>query len=198
MKQGKVSILMPFKNTDQFLEESVNSILVQSYKDWELIAVDDHSTDLSRETMTRFAQAEPRIKVFQNTGRGIIPALRTAFHNSNGVFITRMDSDDIMRPEKLQTMVSDLQRMGTGHVALGQVQYFAEHGISDGYDRYEKWINQLTATGTNYDDIYKECVIPSPSWMVYRETFSHLGSRFQRQDHCQIAGFSKSSLCLAL
>ena len=175
MNTDKISILMPFRNTDQFLKEAVNSILYQSYKDWELIAVDDHSTDRSKEIMLGFAEADTRIKVLGNTGTGIIPALRTAYNYSSGAFITRMDSDDIMQPEKLQSMISDLLRMGTGHVALGQVQYFSDSGISDGYSKYEKWINKLTASGTNYDEIYKECVIPSPCWMVHRKDLERCG-----------------------
>ena len=175
MNADKISILMPFRNTDQFLEETVNSMLHQSYRDWELIAVDDHSTDRSREIMLGFAAADKRIKVLENTGKGIIPALRTAFNSSSGDFITRMDSDDIMQPGKLLSMISDLLRMGTGYVALGQVQYFSDDGISDGYSRYEKWINGLTASGTNYDEIYKECVIPSPCWMIHRKDLERCG-----------------------
>ncbi len=175
INRDKISILMPFRNTDQFLEEAINSIRHQSYEEWELIAVDDHSTDRSRDIMIGFAETDKRISVLENRGKGIIQALGTAFNQSTGAFITRMDSDDIMRPEKLQSMTSDLRRSGTGHVALGQVQYFSDHGISDGYSRYEKWINGLTASGTNFDEIYKECVIPSPCWMVYREDLERCG-----------------------
>jgi hypothetical protein len=79
-----------------------------------------------------------------------------------------MDSDDIMHPEKLQNMLSDLQKHGKKHVALGLVKYFSTEGISDGYSRYETWLNELTKQGSNYNEIYKECVIASPCWMVHR------------------------------
>ena len=56
-------------------------------------------------------------------------------------------------------------------VFFGQVKYFSDRGISNGYGRYEEWLNGLTSTGNNFDEIYKECVIPSPCWMVHREDF---------------------------
>ena len=90
-----------------------------------------------------------------------LAALRLAYLNSKGEFITRMDSDDIMAPQKLLVMIGSLIQQGKGHLAVGQVTYFSERGISNGYERYEQWLNQLTETGTNYSEIYKECVIPS-------------------------------------
>ena len=176
MQEGKVSILMPFKNTAHFLEECVNSILEQSYDNWELIAVDDHSSDNSYKTVLDFQRREPRIRVLTNQGDGIISALRTAYSSAEGQFITRMDSDDIMVRHKLLSMVENLQKSGKGHVALGLVKYFSEEGISEGYSKYENWINQLTMSGVNYTDIYKECVIPSPCWMVFKEDLDRCGS----------------------
>ena len=80
-----------------------------------------------------------------------------------------MDSDDIMSPEKLEIMANSLQKHGKGHIALGLVNYFSKEGISEGYANYEQWLNKLTKQGVNYSEIYKECVIPSPCWMTYRE-----------------------------
>ncbi|WP_394972156.1 glycosyltransferase family 2 protein [uncultured Croceitalea sp.] len=166
-----VSILIPFKNTEEFLIDCIDSILNQTYKDWEVIAVNDHSTDKSLQIVTSYTLKNSKVKVYTNAGNGIIPALKLAYSKSSGEFITRMDSDDIMKPNRLQIMVDSLQKMGKGHVAVGQVKYFSNRGISDGYSRYEKWLNGLTAKGTNYSEIYKECVIPSPCWMVFREDF---------------------------
>ena len=113
--------------------------------------------------------------MFSNKGTGIIHALRIAYAQSNGQLITRMDSDDIMSSDKLQVMVDSLLAHGKGHLAVGQVKYFSEQGISDGYARYEKWLNALTESGNNYSEIYKECVIPSPCWMAFREDLDACG-----------------------
>jgi len=171
MQNGKVSIIIPFKNTAHFLPECLDSIVNQTYREWEVLAVNDHSTDKSFELLTSYSQKDDRIKVFQNTGNGIIPALQTAYAHSNGQFVTRMDSDDIMEPHRLEVMVKSLIENGQGHVAVGQVKYFSNRGISNGYERYEKWLNRLTSEGNNFDEIYKECVIPSPCWMTHRADF---------------------------
>ncbi|WP_350288654.1 glycosyltransferase [uncultured Croceitalea sp.] len=175
MHKGLVSIVIPFKNTAQYLTECLNSILIQSYKNWEVIAINDHASDNSLSVVESFAKQDSRIKVFSNNGTGIIPALQMAYSKSKGSFITRMDSDDIMKPNRLQVMTDLLLKHGKGNVSVGQVRYFSDRGISDGYSRYEKWLNGLTALGTNYSEIYKECVIPSPCWMVYREDFDNCG-----------------------
>ncbi|KQC29217.1 glycosyltransferase family 2 protein [Flagellimonas eckloniae] len=171
-----VSILIPFKDTEIFLRECLDSILNQTYKKWEVIAVDDNSKDKSFELLAKYSKKDKRIKVLKSNGNGIIPALRTAYMNSSGGFITRMDSDDIMKPNRLQIMVKSLLQEGNGYIAVGQVTYFSDKGISDGYDRYEKWLNRLTAAGENYSEIYKECVIPSPCWMVFKEDFETCGA----------------------
>ena len=171
-----ISILMPYKNTSEFLEACLNSIIEQEYTHWELLAVNDHSTDLSQEILQEYAKREPRIKLGLNKGQGIIPALQTAYAMSSGAFITRMDSDDIMSADKLQSLLNGLKSYGRGHVAIGKVKYFSDRGISDGYARYERWINALTEKGENFKEIYKECVIPSPCWMVSREDLDLCGA----------------------
>ena len=107
-----ISILMPYKNTGRFLEACLDSIIEQGYNHWELLAVNDHSTDHSQDILQDYARLDPRIKLRLNSGKGIIPALRTAYAISSGAFITRMDSDDIMYPDKLQHLLSGLQSHG--------------------------------------------------------------------------------------
>ncbi|WP_281543302.1 glycosyltransferase [Maribacter aestuarii] len=176
MGQPQVSILIPFKNTAPYLPECINSIMEQTLSQWEIIAVDDGSTDDSLEIMQDYAIKDERIQVLNNRGTGIIEALRTAYELSHGEFVTRMDSDDLMASQRLEHMVAALKERGKGHLAIGQVKYFSARGISNGYDRYEKWLNKLTCKGNNFSEIYKECVIPSPCWMIQREDFERCGA----------------------
>jgi glycosyltransferase involved in cell wall biosynthesis len=169
MQEPLISILTPFKNTAEFLAECLDSICNQTYQNWELIIVNDHSEDDSSAIVRQYAANDHRVKLLNNEGTGIIEALRTAFDHSKGDLITRMDSDDIMTLDKLEILSSLLLNSGKGHIANGLVKYFSDKGIGDGYDRYEKWLNKLTTAGTNYSEIYKECVIPSPNFMVHRE-----------------------------
>ena len=175
MQKPLVSIIIPFKNTVTFLAECIDSILEQDYKNWEVLAVDDHSTDASKQCLENYTTTDSRIQVFTNKGNGIINALRLGYSHSKGEFITRMDSDDIMTSNRITVMVNSLLKSGKNHLAIGKVKYFSEKGISNGYERYEQWLNNLTKNGSNYTDIYKECVIPSPCWMAHRKDFEHCG-----------------------
>lgn len=176
MQYPLVSILIPFKNTEAFLPDCLDSIIKQTYNNWELLIVDDFSSDNSYSLVRSYVLKDNRIKILRNEAPGIISALQLAFKNSKGNFITRMDSDDIMPLDKIEVLVDNLIKHGKQHVATGLVYYFSAEGISDGYKNYENWLNTLTIAGSNYSEIYKECVIPSPCWMVYREDLLTCGA----------------------
>ncbi|MCU0348004.1 MAG: glycosyltransferase [Saprospiraceae bacterium] len=166
-----ISILMPTFNTAPYLAECLDSILAQTEQDWELIAVNNFSTDASPEILQEYARKDGRIRFFHNEdelGRtGVAPANRFAFRQSRGPLVTRMDSDDIMPPTRLALMKKMMLEHGPGHVATGAVQYFGEDGVGDGYRRYESWLNELAATGRHFTEIYRENVLPSPCWMAW-------------------------------
>lgn len=171
MSHALISILVPFKNTETYIAECVDSILKQSYANWEAIFIDDNSDDSSYSIIESYTQKDARIRLYKNDANGIINALKTAYKYSSGQYITRMDSDDLMTPIRLKTMLNNLEKHGKKHLAVGQVKYFRADGLSDGFARYERWLNKLTVEGNNYSEIYKECVIPSPCWMLHRDDF---------------------------
>lgn len=176
MQQPLISLLVPFKNTENYLTDCLESAIIQTYKNWELICVDDGSTDSSYSLVELFALKDNRIKLYKNPGSGIIDALQFALEQSKGDYISRMDSDDMMHPHKLQTLLTNLMAYGKYHVAVGLVRYFSDEGVREGYQSYETWLNDLTRTGQNYSEIYKECVIPSPCWMVHRDDLIACGA----------------------
>ncbi len=153
----------------------MDSILSQSYSGFELIVVNDHSKDHTLSILNHYATLDARVKIYNNTGKGIIDALQLAYSKSSGEFITRMDADDIMKPHKIELMVNKLQEKGKGFVAVGLVEYFSKEGIGEGYFHYQEWLNGLTLTERNFEEIYKECVIPSPSWMMHKTDFEAIG-----------------------
>lgn len=165
-----VSILMPARNTEKYIFACIASIVEQAYQNWELIVVDDHSTDKTHELIKSFEENDVRIKYHLNKEQGIIPALSLAFKNSSGELITRMDSDDIMPKHKLDKMVETMPENGK-IIVTGKVKYFSNESISEGYQRYEAWLNDLVDKGTYWEFIYRECVIASPNWLAHRNCF---------------------------
>lgn len=171
-----VSVLLPVYNAAAFLPECLDSILAQSLQNWELIAVDNASTDDSLAILQAYAAQDSRIRVFSNSPNSIILALRLALRESRGTWITRMDADDRMAPQKLALLRDALTNKGPGHLATGLVQYFSATTLGDGYRRYAAWLNALTWQSRNFDDRYKECVIPSPCWMCHRADLLRCGA----------------------
>ena len=172
-----VSIIVPCKNAGAYLDECLSSIIAQTYINWEVIIIDDHSTDNSWTTLQIWANKHISIKPLRNNQRGIISALRLAYSNSKGDLITRMDADDIMTPNKLDIMVSQLIDHGSGNIATGKVEYFRnDRPLGNGYLRYANWLNFLSSKGSNLDEVYKECVIASPCWMLYRDDLDAIGA----------------------
>jgi len=171
-----ISILMPVFNASQHLSACLESILAQDELHWELIAIDDQSTDNSLSILNAAAKKDVRIHCYSNQEKGIIPALRLAFQKSNGQLISRMDADDLMTKDKLQQLKTVLVKGGKGLVATGLVKYFSDTTLMDGYLRYERWLNELSRAGNHYEAIYQECVLPSPCWMIWREDLLACGA----------------------
>lgn len=166
---------MPIKNTGSYLKPCLESIINQSLKNWELIAVDDHSDDGSYDLLEKYALNDERIKAFKNEESGIIGALRTGLNNCSGQYITRMDSDDLMTSDKLEKLKGALN--DENQLAVGLVKYFShETTLGEGYKKYADWLNALTLTGSNFKEIFKECVIPSPCWMVSKSDLIKCGA----------------------
>jgi glycosyltransferase involved in cell wall biosynthesis len=169
----KISILLPFKNEETYIEQCINSIINQDYQDWELIAIDDHSNDKSTEIVKSFSLLHANIHYILNSGHGVISALQNGLLNCNGDCITRMDGDDYKGKNNLSSLMEILV---PGSIAIGKVKYFREGGLGDGYAYYESWINEVNGSGRTWSEIYRECVIPSPCWLVYKEDLMDAGA----------------------
>lgn len=102
-----VSIIMPAYNAEVYIEESIRSVLTQSYTNWELIVVDDGSTDTTTDKIRMFN--DPRIRLIHAGRVGILGAVRNiGLKHAQGAFIAFMDSDDLYEPDALETLLSHL------------------------------------------------------------------------------------------
>lgn len=172
-----VSIIMAVKDTEPYLPACLDSILAQTYPHWELLAINDHSTDRTPEILRRYAAQDARIRVFDSEGHRLIPALQTAYRHVRGTLINRMDSDDKMPADKLMSLVNAWLPHGKGTVIAGGTEHFVDEGeVGDGFRRYESWLNEVARTHTHFQQIYQECVIPSHSWILHKEDMDRVGA----------------------
>lgn len=170
-----ISIIMPFRNAERWIGETIDSIIQQSYPEWELVAVDDFSSDASIQLIEEFRIKDDRIRLCKNTLHGIIPALQLGLKEAKGVYITRMDADDIMPKDRLELMLNTLQNTSKKTVVTGKVTYFSATHVSEGYKKYESWLNERIAARDHFDHIYRECVIASPNWLVRKKELIETG-----------------------
>jgi glycosyltransferase involved in cell wall biosynthesis len=105
----RVSIVMSVYNTDRFLPQALDSILQQTYPDFELIIVDDGSTDASRQIIDRYARQDLRIRtLYSSRNMGLTRSLNKGIKVAEGEFIARQDADDISHPDRLEKQVAYL------------------------------------------------------------------------------------------
>ncbi len=132
-----ISIIMPVYNAGDFLVEAIESILNQAYCNWELIAINDGSTDNSLEILKKFAKKDKRIRVFSFKKRkGLASALNKSLDLARGFYIARMDADDISLPKRLTTQLNYLKK-NPEIVAIGsQVRLIDENGNIIGYKKF--------------------------------------------------------------
>ena len=101
-RSPNISVIMPVYNGEAFLVEAIESILNQTYLNFEFIISYDDSTDKSLEIINKYKSIDPRIIVLKGAKRGLVKSLNDAIKISNGKYIARMDADDISLPKRFQ------------------------------------------------------------------------------------------------
>lgn len=106
----KVSIIMPVYNAEKYVSEAIESVRNQSYENWELIIVDDGSTDRSPEIIDAYFRKDPRIKSLHQKKQGVSMARNFALCQTHGEYVTFIDSDDVYHPDRLYRMVQIFEK----------------------------------------------------------------------------------------
>ena len=163
---------MAAKDTAPYLHECLDSILAQTYQNWELIAVNDHSSDETADIIQEYAAKDDRICFYNSDAHKLIPTLQVGYAQAKGTLINRMDSDDKMPDYKLEVLVNEWLKYGKGIIIAGGTEHFVDEGVvGDGFLKYEKWLNNVAKSNTHYQEIYQECVIPSHCWIIHKDDF---------------------------
>ena len=176
MSAPLVSILMPVRDEARTLPECLEDIAAQTLPDWELVVVDDGSTDDSPALLKSWADRDLRIRIFTTPPQGIVPALNTGLAECQGRFIARMDADDHMRPERLERQVTFCEQHPDCGLIGTQVKGFTDAGpVSDSIRRYQDWNNALVHHEQIRNDLFVESPIMHPTFFGPRSTFETLG-----------------------
>lgn len=166
---------MPVRNEASFLPQALRSLAAQQFTDWELVAVDDGSTDDTPLLLSQAAAQDPRIRVLQNEGQGLVAALNCGLASCRAPLVARMDADDVAHPERLAEQV----RFLAAHPEVGLVatsfRHFPRQHVGMGMAGYEQWQNQLLSHESIIADLFVESPFVHPSTMIRRDLLERVG-----------------------
>jgi glycosyltransferase involved in cell wall biosynthesis len=172
----RVSILFPCRNADVTLHEAVRSLAVQSFEHFEIVAVDDGSTDSTADSLNAWARRDSRVRVISTEARGIVAALNAAASAAQGELLARMDAGDVAAPDRFEKQVALLDATATLAACGTQVRYFPRGVVRDGARRYQDWVNGINTPEEIERDLFVECPLPHPTLLMRRDAFERVGT----------------------
>ena len=170
-----VSILLPFHNAASTLARALDSLRNQSFPHWELIAVDDGSSDGSASIADIAARQYPRIRVRTQNQGGIVSALNHGLSLAQGPWIARMDADDESHPERLALQVQSLESDPSLGLVSCRVRYGDDPSVHPGFARHVDWMNQQITHEQLLLSRFIESPMAHPTVMFRRELIDRLG-----------------------
>lgn len=143
MPPPRVSIVLPAFNAAGTLPRALDSLHQQTFPDWELLAIDDGSTDTTPDLLAAAARLEPRIRVLTRPHAGLVAALNAGLEQARGDLVARMDADDESHPERLDEQVRHLDENPDLGVSGCLVEFGGDRTDRAGYAAHVDWLNTL-------------------------------------------------------
>lgn len=172
-----VSVVMPVYNTAAFLEQAVNSVRAQTCPDWELILIDDGSTDESAAIAAEFSRVDPRIRLIRNEKNiGVAETRNRGIREARGDWIALLDSDDCWAPEKLEKQLALTEETGA------DILYCSYAMIRDDGEIFGRPF--LVPDSTSLEEMLVSSVISCSTAVIRRERLLEhpFGSSFRHED----------------
>jgi len=170
-----VSVLMPCYNSAETLDEALESLARQTYRDFEILAVDDGSTDRTSEILQAWAGQFPCMRILTRKHGGIIEALNAGLQASTAPYVARMDADDRSSPERLARQVAFLDDHPEIDLVSCRVVPFSATPVSQGFQIYVEWQNSLLSEADIRREIFVESPLPHPSVTFRRQVVLQAG-----------------------
>ncbi|PXW92011.1 teichuronic acid biosynthesis glycosyltransferase TuaG [Streptohalobacillus salinus] len=167
INEALVSIVMPAYNCEKYVVEAINSILAQTYRNWELLVLDDGSKDNTLRIIEDFSQNDSRIKALPNgKNMGVSATRNRGIELASGEWIAFLDSDDMWEPEKLEKQFEIVDKEAAEFLFTGS-SYINEEG--EPYKGIFKVPEKIT-----YKKLRNQNVISCSSVLVKRKYFEHI------------------------
>lgn len=174
-KPPAVSVILPVFNAVTTLAQAVESLLWQTLSDFEIIIVDDGSTDGTTDLIRRLAQADQRVRPIFASHQGIVAALNTGLAEARAPLIARMDADDICLPSRLKNQKDFLGLHPEIGLVSCRIGFLGDQAISGGYSEYVRWLNTLLSPQSISVNRFVESPLAHPSVMFRTALIQQFG-----------------------
>ena len=161
-----ISVIIPVYNAIEYLNETIQNVLSQTFQDWELILVDDGSTDGSGRLCDEYAQKDSRISVVHIENGGVSNARNVGLLLAKGEWIEFVDSDDLLVPTTIETLFSHADN-NVDLVVCGYETFPNRENVY--YCEKEMFYSSLMETISSFSEFYKKCFYNSPCNKLYRK-----------------------------
>ena len=175
-----VSVLMPCYNAAETIDEALRSLAFQSFTNFEIVAVDDGSTDATPQILRDWSVRDERMRIISQEHTGIVEALNAGLEACRAPYVARMDSDDRCHPERLTRQVAYLKAHPEIDLVSCRVAGFPKEQVREGFQIYLDWLNSLLTDEDIRREIFVESPLPHPSVTFRREAVLQAGGY---QDH---------------
>lgn len=128
MMSPKVSVIVPIYNVEKYLRRCLDSVAAQTFSDYEVIMIDDGSTDSSRDIAAEYAEKLPQFKLFDNAKKGVANARNVGVQNSSGEYVAFVDSDDFVAPEYLEVLYCTASAVDADISTCNYAKFYQEKG----------------------------------------------------------------------
>ena len=168
----EISVIMSVYNGEKYLESAVESILSQSFKDFEFIIIDDGSTDKSLDLLKDFQKRDERVKIISRKNKGLVTSLNEGISMAQGEYIARMDSDDFSKPSRLEK----------------QFGYMKENSLVV----CGTWAEGIDSTGVKIKDMnYPSKISEIRLFTLLHNPFIHSSVMFRKDIFEKVEGYKK-------
>ena len=175
-----LSVLLPVRDGGADLDEAIESIEQQSFADFEVLAVDDGSTDDSYQKLKAWASRDARVTVTRQTSQGIVAALEVGRALARGRYLARMDADDVSMRTRFARQYEWMEGERDLSLCGCRVEYFPRENVRDGALWYEAWINSTSTPEEVSREIFVECPIAHPTFFMQAEAVAAVGGYRER------------------
>lgn len=171
----RVSVLLPVFNAAEFLPACLDSLGRQTLREFEVVAVDDGSTDGSAEILKQRGRRDHRFQILERPHSGLVPTLNGGLEACRGDMVARMDADDIMHPRRLEMQLEALRADREISVISSLVKHFPANRVAEGFRLYDNWLNSVLDHQQMARERFVESPVAHPSVMFRKEAIVQVG-----------------------